>query len=127
MTRLFVLLLVVASFAPAAPALAQSNPFGPLPPSAPAPTPTPEEPAAPGDDDISRDTMFLIAVGVILVFFVLGWAITRDARRSLTDDDRRQLEREERRDDVRQHQRRSAKSKARQKAKRQRDARKRNR
>jgi hypothetical protein len=94
MTRLLALLVTLALLSPAPAALAQGGgAFGPLPPATPAETPTPE----PQDDggfgeDVSRETLFLVALGVILTFVVLGWAITRDARRNLNESDRASVE-----------------------------------
>ena len=84
MRRLLVLLLSMSLLAPAA-AVAQQSPFGPLPPAAPAQTPTPQpvNPTAPDDDDIGRGTLFLIALGVLAVFIGIGAAIMRDARRTV--------------------------------------------
>ena len=71
----------------------------------------------------------LIALGVAVVFIVLGVAVPRDARRHLTDDDRAALERESAGGPsaaVRSNkQRDAARAKARQKAKAARTARKR--
>lgn len=93
MARLPVLLVVLLLLAPAPAAVAQGGgAFGPLPPAQPAETPTPEPVDTNPNDDISRGTLFLIAVGVIGSFFVLGWMITRDARRNLTDEDRAAVE-----------------------------------
>ena len=66
--------------------------FGPLPPPVPAETPTPEPQDAGTTGDVSREVLFLIGGGVIVIFFAIGWAITRDARRSLTEDDRAAVE-----------------------------------
>ena len=98
MSRLAVLLALVlalaAAAAPAALAQGGDSPFGPLPPAQPQETPPPEPVDAAGDDgDVSRTTLFLIALGVIAVFVGIGWAITRDARRALPADDRREVER----------------------------------
>ena len=117
--RLAVLLTVIALLAGAPAASAQGDPFGPLPPPAPEPTPEPE-PLTDPNKPTPRTTLVLVAGGVLLAFFGIGWAITRDARRSLPDDERRDLERT----DVRHAQRSTAKTKARQKAKAQRAARK---
>lgn len=128
--RRIALLLTVASVAAApATALAQGDPFSPLPPPAPTPTPAPEPADNPGDGDVGRSTLFLVGLGVLAAFFGIGWAITRDARRSLTDSDRTRLEREEAglapaRGRTAQPQ---AKKRARQKTKAQRAARRRNR
>lgn len=91
MARLLALLVTLALLAPApAASLAQGGgAFGPLPPAQPAQTPEPE---GPGDinagDDVSRQTMFLVALAVVAFFGILGWVITRDARRNLTEADR---------------------------------------
>jgi len=70
--------------------LLQANPFGPVP----TPTPTPLPGA--GGDDVSRTTLYLIALGVLVAIVAIGYLISRDARRSLTAEDRAELEREER-------------------------------
>ena len=62
--------------------------FSPLPPAQPAETPSPEPEDAGTTGDVSRQTLALLGLGVILTFFLIGWAITRDARRSLTESDR---------------------------------------
>ncbi|HEX8104797.1 MAG TPA: hypothetical protein VF533_19415 [Solirubrobacteraceae bacterium] len=93
-TRVLALLAVVAllALAPlAAPAAAQEDtPFGPVP------TETPKPEKAPGEDDVSRTTLYLIAAGVLVAIVGIGYAISRDARRSLTAEDREAVEREER-------------------------------
>ncbi len=77
----------------AAPAAAQQDtPFGPVP------TETPEPQGGTGDDDVSRTTLYLIGAGVLVLVVGIGWAISRDARRSLTSEDREALEREERKE-----------------------------
>ena len=90
MTRL--LLLLALLFALTAPvAQAQSTPFGPVP------TPEPTIEPAPGSaqDDVGRGTLYIIAGGVLVGVVAIGWAISRDARRSLTPADREAVEREE--------------------------------
>jgi hypothetical protein len=128
MRRLATLTLVIAMIAPPV-ALGQSNPFGPLPQAAtPEPTPVATPKNIADQDSIPKSTLVLIGLGVLVIFVGLGWAITRDARSSLTDDDRRALERREReRDEVSKKQRQTAKTKARQKGRQQRQARKANR
>jgi len=88
MRRLTVLLVLLALLAPAGPALAQSDPFGPLPQSAPTPAPTPK----PADDglgeDVGRATLYSVAGALALVFVVIGVMIARDARRSLPGEGR---------------------------------------
>ena len=110
-------LTLVLSAAAAPAALAQGeNPFGPLPPAQPRETPPPAPVERPGDEDVSRETLFLIAFGVIAAFFGIGWAITRDARRALPADDRREVDRVAQQEGGRKHDRR-AKQKARSKQK----------
>jgi hypothetical protein len=96
--QLLVIPLVLALAVPAPAALAQSgsgNAFGPLPQAAPSAAPTPTPANSTSQDPISRTTLLLIALGVAALFVGLGIAVTRDARRNLTDDDRLALEREE--------------------------------
>ena len=84
--RRIALLLLCATFllAPAPAVLAQSSPFGPLPPAAPAPTPTPEDNSTNVlGQDVGRLTLYLIAGGFVIVFIGIGWWISRDARSSL--------------------------------------------
>ena len=81
MHRWLAALVAVALAAPAA-AAAQDNPFGPLPPAQPSPAPT----APPQDEDDSfsttgRNTLYLIAGGLLIGFIVIGVWISRDARR----------------------------------------------
>ena len=128
MTRAAVLLTVILALVCAPAAFAQSGgggAFGPLPPPAPVETPTPEPPDQPDDGKVSRSTLLLVGLGVIVVFGGLGIAITRDARRSLTEDDRAALERDP--DSIAHKKSRQAKARARQKAKAQRKARRHNR
>ena len=116
--------LVLLLAAPAALGQSGSSPFGPLPQAAPAPTATPT-PASTSQDPISRTTLLLIAAGVAAVFVGLGIAVTRDARKNLTEHDREALEREPGAGRPTAKQRDAAKVKARQKAKAARAARKR--
>lgn len=127
-TSIALLLLVLALAVAAAPARAQvSNPFGGGETATPAPTATP----AADQGSLSRDLLFGIAGGVLVVFVGIGFFITRDARRNLTPEDRRAVERgddyrqartdEEHKVDAR------TKARARARAKRQRQARKANR
>ena len=83
--------LVVCAL-PAPAALAQGNPFGPLPPP-PAPTATPAPVEAPEEQSETSRTLLLgIAGGVAVIFLLIGIYITRDARSHLDEDDRRSLE-----------------------------------
>jgi hypothetical protein len=94
MARVIALLsvaLLLAASSLAAPALAQQDtPFGPVPTEEPTVEPRP------GEDDVSRRTLYIIAAGVLVAIVAIGYAISRDARSSLTAEDREALEREER-------------------------------
>jgi len=91
MTMRLLLVLALALALAAAPAHAQDGPFGPVPTPVPTIEPIPGGP----DDDVGRSTLYLIAGGVLIGVLAIGYAISRDARRSLTDTDRETLEREE--------------------------------
>jgi hypothetical protein len=122
--RFAVLITALALLAPASAALAQdNNPFNGLPPaqSTPAPTATPTVSAADsGQND--RNTLYLIAAGLLVVFVVIGVWIARDARRNLPQEERDHLGRPR---DAGPHKReRQAKAKARAKGRAQRRARK---
>lgn len=121
MARLLALLLLVTALLPAA-AFAQSNPFGPLPQAPPAETPAPPEDEDESGGETSRETMFLIGAGVLVVFFGIGMAITRDARRNLTEHDRELVTGTANPDDARRKRARD-KQRARAKTKAQRQAR----
>jgi hypothetical protein len=110
-------------------AMAQSGPFAPLPPAQPQATPTPTPVGSTESGNASRATLFLIGGGVLLAFFAIGWWISRDARRNLTDDDRRALERAEHHTDPtdRRRQKDRVKQRARQRTKAQKAARRHNR
>ncbi len=81
------LLTVVLAASPAALAQ-QDTPFGPVP------TPEPTVEPAPGTDDVSRTTLYLIALGVLVGVIAIGYAISRDARKALPPEEREALERE---------------------------------
>lgn len=89
MKRATILILAV-TLALAAPtgAFAQSDPFSPLPPAAPEETATPEPVADPEQDDVSRETLFVILGSLLVVFVGIGYLITRDARSALPRDER---------------------------------------
>jgi hypothetical protein len=123
-----VTMLLLLGAAPAA--VAQSGPFAPLPQAPPAETPTPAPVGPDSSGDVSRQTLFIIGGGVLVAFFAIGWAISRDARRNLTDEDRRALERAERHEaDPEERRRRQdrVKQRARQRTKAQKAARRHNR
>lgn len=88
MPRLVLIVLLLASLAVPAGALAQGGgSFGPLPPAAPEPTAAPtRDPALTGEDDVSRQTLYIIGGGLLVLFLGIGYVITRDARRVLPED-----------------------------------------
>lgn len=92
MRSALVLLILAGCLAAPASAPAQSSPFGPLPPAQqPTPEPTPvEDPADQGK--VSRPLLLGIAGVVAIAFLGIGFYISRDARRNLTDHDRRSLQ-----------------------------------
>ena len=80
--RLALLLTVVALVAPAA-AVAQDNPFGPVPQAPPQQTQTVDPNADPTADDkqgLSRRQEILIGLAGFALLFGIGYAIVRDAR-----------------------------------------------
>jgi hypothetical protein len=124
--RTLAIALVVALLAPAA-ALAQSGggAFGPLPPSEPAATPTPDQSSDSLTSDLGgRRTMFIIGGALLLAFIGIGMYIARDARRALPADHRPGSGLRE--EGPHKH-KRQAKARARARGKAQRDARRRNR
>jgi hypothetical protein len=81
---------VLALVAPAG-ALAQGDPFAPLPPPAPEPTPQPppdQGTVAEEASDVTRTVLFLVGGALLIVFIAIGFVITRDARRSLPESAR---------------------------------------
>jgi len=68
--------------------IAQSTPFGPVP------TPSPTVVPGPGNDDVSRTTLYLIALAVLVAIVALGYFIARDARSSLPREEREAIDRE---------------------------------
>jgi hypothetical protein len=125
MPRIACLLLCVAALVLApAPVLAQDSPFGPLPPSAPAPTATPDDNTSSVlGQDVGRSTLYLIG-GAFLIFFIgIGWFISRDARRALPANRREAAEPVRLTPDERRKRERT-KSRARQKTRAQKAARK---
>jgi hypothetical protein len=86
--RLMALVLTtLALLAPAVPALAQGDPFGPLPPPAqPTPEPTPQPDG--GRADSGSPTLAIIGGGLLVAFVGIGVWIARDARRSIPDHHR---------------------------------------
>ena len=125
--RRIALLLVCAAclLVPAPAALAQTSPFGPLPPAGPAPTPTPTPNTGTNvlGQDVSRATLFAIAGGFVIVFVAIGWFISRDARRTLPAD-RRDTPTPERLTPAERRKRERNRTRARQKTRAQKAARK---
>jgi len=103
--------------------IAQSTPFGPVP------TPAPTVAPLPGEDDVSRRTLYLIALAVLIAVVALGYFITRDARRSLPRGERVAIDAERPIPDLQadQRERRARDKKQRTKAKAARRARRHNR
>ena len=123
-TLLAILTCALVLLAPAGAVAQDGNPFdGSLPPAQPTPAPTVESNGA-SDDDVGRTTLYIIAGGVFVALFFVGWWISRDARANLPED-----ERDEKRGPdgkplhVHKHER-QAKAKARAKGRAQRQARK---
>jgi hypothetical protein len=125
MRRIACLLLCLALLAPAAPALAQSSPFGPLPqPAEPAPTPTPDNTTNVLGKDVGRTTLYIIVGALLVTFVVIGWSISRDARRSLHESPRSTEAERRRHDPHERHRRQREKERARKKTRAQKQARK---
>ena len=97
MRRLLVLLVLLCAMAAPPAALAQSSPFGPLPQAVtPTPSPSPTPGNVNGQSSVSRGLLLGIAGAVAILFLGIGFYISRDARRNLTEEDRRALDRAER-------------------------------
>jgi hypothetical protein len=125
--RTLIIALVVALLAPAA-AVAQDSggAFGPLPPAAPEPTATPDKSNDSLASDIGgRETLFVIAAGLLVAFVGIGVFISRDARRTLPKEHRPDSRRL--REEGPHKHKREAKARARARTKAQREARRRNR
>jgi hypothetical protein len=99
--------------------------FGPLPQAAPEETATPTPPpSVDAQQQTDRRLLYAIGVGLVILFVVIGFVITRDARQSLPEDARP----DSRERDAGPHKHaRQAKAKARAKTKAQRRARRQNR
>jgi hypothetical protein len=126
MRRLACLLLCLALLVPAAPALAQDNPFGPLPQAAPTETPTPDtdDSGSVLGQDVGRTTLYLIAGALLVTFVVIGWWISRDARRTLPQHMVSDEAARRRADPHERHRRQREKQRARKKTRAQKQARK---
>jgi hypothetical protein len=92
LAALFTLLLLLAA-APAARAQDQGGgggAFGPLPQPAPEATPVPTvAPTTEEQSDTDRTLLFAIGGGLLALFLVIGYVITRDARENLPEAERR--------------------------------------
>jgi len=126
MRRIACLLVCLAVLAPAAPALAQQDPFGPLPQTPPTPAPTPETDDGGSllGDDVGRTTLYIIAGALIVSFVFIGWFISRDARHTLPRHAVSDEAARRRADPKVRHRREREKERARKKTKAQRQARK---
>ena len=97
MRRLAALLTLLALLAAAPVAVAQTDQggggggaFGPLPQPAPEETPVPTvAPTTEEQSDTDRTLLFAIGGGLLALFLVIGYVITRDARQSLPEAERR--------------------------------------
>ena len=84
--RIAALLCLVALLTPAA-AIAQDNPFGPIPQPAPQQTQAPvvdDDPTK--DDGLSSTQQLLIFAAAIILIVGIAWAILRDAKESAPAD-----------------------------------------
>jgi hypothetical protein len=125
MRRLIVLLTCLALLAPAAPALAQQSPFGPLPEAAPTATPTPEDDGGSLlGEDVGRTTLWIIGGGLIVGILFIAWFISRDARQTLHETPRSAEAERRRHDPKERHRRQREKERARKKTRAQKQARK---
>jgi hypothetical protein len=125
MTRRIALITTVLTLAFAAPALAQTDAFGPLPQAAPTAAPTAAATVDPAADNTGRNTLFLIGGLLIVGFGVMGWFIMRDARAALPEEELAGLGRL--RSAGPHAHKREAKARARKRAKLQKQARRKNR
>jgi hypothetical protein len=127
MSRRIALLATVLTLALTAPAAAQTgNAFGPLPQSQPTVTAAPTATATPASSDSTgRSTLFIIGGVLVVGFAIMGWFISRDARRGLGDSELAAVGRP--RDQGPHAHERQAKAKARARGRAQRAARRKNR
>ena len=131
MARLAVVLTLVALLVPAAAAVAQGNPFAPLPAATPTPalTPAPTASTTSSSQDTGTKTLYFIGAALLVVFVAIGVWIARDARRSIPEHRRgRHMMAEPAPGEPRERRRDpKAKARARQKTRAQRKARRHNR
>ena len=122
--RLVILTCLLVLLAPATAIAQDGNPFdGSLPPAQPTPAPT-AEPVDDNDDEIGRNTLWIIGGGVAVALLFFGFWISRDARSGLSEDERDHLRGVHKRDEGPHKHERAAKAKARAKGRAQRQARK---
>jgi len=122
--RLAILTCLLVLLVPATALAQDGNPFdGSLPPAQPTPAPT-AEPVDDNDDEIGRNTLWIIGGGVAVVLLFFGFWISRDARSNLSEDERDHLRGVHKRDEGPHKHERAAKAKARAKGRAQRQARK---
>lgn len=131
MRRLAALLTLAAllALAPAAVAQDGNDPFGPLPQPAPEATPVPTAtPSLEEQTETDRTLLFAIGGGLLALFLVIGYVITRDAKEHMPEADRAAAAvAAQPREGTAYKQSRQAKAKARAKTKAQRAARRHNR
>jgi hypothetical protein len=122
MRYLATVIVALALLSPAS-ALAQDSPFdGQLPPAQPTPAPTVEPIQDSSEDDVGRNTLWIIGGGLLVFFVGIGVWISRDARSNLPAEERDHLGRP--RDQGPHKHAQQAKAKARAKTRAQKQARK---
>ena len=123
--RLAILTCALVLLAPSGALAQDGNPFdGSLPPAQPTQQATPEPSDDASEDEIGRNTLWIIGGGVAVALLFFGFWISRDARGSLPPDERdERLGPDGKPLHVHKHER-QAKAKARAKTRAQRQARK---
>ena len=87
--RLAILTCALLLLAPAGALAQDGNPFdGQLPPSQSTPAPTPEPSDSASQDEVGRNTLWIIGGGVAVALLFFGFWISRDARSSLPREER---------------------------------------
>ena len=123
--RLAILSLVLVLLAPASALAQDGNPFdGQLPPPQSTPAPTPEPVDSSSDDEVGRNTLWVIGGAVAIALLAFGFWISRDARSNLSQEELDHLRGVHKRDEGPHKHEREAKAKARAKGRAQRQARK---
>ena len=123
---LAILTCALVLLAPAGAVAQDGNPFdGSLPPAQPTPAPTAEPTNSTAEDDeVGRNTLWVIGGAVAIALLIFGFWISRDARSNLSEEDRDHLRGVHKRDEGPHKHERQAKAKARAKGRAQRQARK---